>query len=82
MFIEEENKRISFYLFSHIFIFPLQINLSLDTFYRGPLMMFQKTLAKPLRNNNLRCENEAMQSYWRIHKNFKGKKYCHLANFY
>ena len=64
---KKEKNYISFYLSSNIFIFPLQINISLDTFYRGPLVMFQTALSKPFRNNDLRCENEAMQSYWRIH---------------
>ena len=56
----EEKKHISFYLPSHIFILPLQKNLSLDSFYRGPLVMFQKAVPKPSRNNDLRCGNEAM----------------------
>ena len=62
---KKEKKRIV--LSSHIFIFLLHVSLSLDTFYRGPLVMFWKAVAKPFQNNDLRCENEAMQSYWREH---------------
>ena len=57
---KKEKKYISFYLSSHIFIFHLEINIPLDTFYGRPLVMFQKAVAKRFRNNDLRCENEAM----------------------
>ena len=65
-------------------MFLLHVSLSLDTFYRGPLVMFWKAVAKhfqitiyvvKMRLCNLIGENI-------VGKNFKDKKFRHIANFY